>query len=81
VYRIEYYPMQLYTEHDDKKDAKDTEAATTSKDTKDDDQQRINRQMNKVALVTLWVEPTEHHIVQYRLDNVPLSFLPAGSVV
>jgi len=81
VYRIEYYPMQLYTEHDDRNDAKETETATNTKSTKDEDQEHINRQMNKVALVTLWVEPTEHQIVQYRLDNVALSFLPGRSVV
>jgi hypothetical protein len=42
---------------------------------------RINRQMNKTALVTLWIEPTSHQIVQYRFENLPLDFLPGRSVV
>jgi len=33
--------------------------------------------MNKVALVTLWVEPTLHQIVKYNYDNVALEFFPA----
>jgi hypothetical protein len=37
--------------------------------------------MNKTALVTLWVEPNEHQIVQYRFENLPLDFLPARSMV
>ena len=33
--------------------------------------------MNKIALVTLWVEPNAHQIVRYTLDNVGFDFLPA----
>ena len=70
------------------KDTKDTKGTKGTKDTKDrkgrgpgDEDEHIEYQMNKMALVTLWVEPTEHQIVQYRLDNVALSFLPARSFV
>jgi hypothetical protein len=79
VYRIEYYPTALYSEHDNATDTKDTK--DTAPASGQDDDARINRQLNKLALVTLWVEPTEHQIVKYRLDNVPLSFLPARSLV
>jgi outer membrane protein assembly factor BamA len=41
-------------------------------------EQRIERQMNKTALVTLWVDPVEHQIVKYTFDNVWIDFLPAG---
>ena len=37
--------------------------------------------MNKTALVTLWIEPSSHQIVQFRFENLPLEFLPARSVV
>jgi hypothetical protein len=37
--------------------------------------------MNKVALVTLWVEPKAHQIVKYTFDNVGFDFLPAGWLV
>ena len=36
--------------------------------------------MNKVSLVTLWIEPTAHQMVQYTFNNVDLDFLrPHGS--
>ena len=44
-------------------------------------EQRIERQMNKTALVTLWVDPAEHQIVKYTFDNVWMDFLPAGWLV
>ncbi len=37
--------------------------------------------MNKTALVTLWVDPTNHQIVKYTFDNVWLDFLPAAWLV
>src|SRR5438270_344104 len=38
--------------------------------------QEFRRLMNKVALVTLWVEPNAHQIVKYTFNNVALDFLP-----
>jgi hypothetical protein len=89
VLRIEYYPRRLYDDdgpgHDGEgKKEKESEAkeGKRGKDGKGEDiDQRINRQMNKTALVTLWVEPNEHQIVQYRFENLPLDFLPARSMV
>lgn len=43
--------------------------------------QKIERNLNKVALVTLWVEPTEHQIVKYTFDNIDFGFLPARWLV
>ncbi len=37
--------------------------------------------MNKVSLVTLWVDPAEHQILQYEFRNIDLDFLPARSIV
>jgi hypothetical protein len=34
--------------------------------------------MNKVSLVTIWVEPKSCQIVKYTFDNVNLEFLPAA---
>jgi hypothetical protein len=84
VLRIEYYPTRLYEEDKgNAKDTKDAKSAKSAKGAKDEDavEDRITRQLNKVALVTLWVEPGEHQIVQYRFDNVALSFLPGRSLV
>ena len=41
----------------------------------------FQRLMNKVALVTLWVEPKAHQIVKYTFDNVGFDFLPAQWLV
>ena len=46
-----------------------------------DTEERIERQMNKTSLVTLWVDPAEHQIVKYTFDNVWMDFLPAGWLV
>ena len=88
VLRIEYYPSRLYNDdHDDHEgapaDAKAPPDAKPPADAKppSDEDARIERQMNKVALVTLWVEPDEHQIVQYRLDNMPMAFLPGKSLI
>jgi len=74
VLKIEYYPAQLFTDdHDDQQPAKpDAERKT---------EQRLERQFNKVALVTLWVEPDAHQIVKYVFENIGMDFLPGRSMV
>ena len=37
--------------------------------------------MNKVSLVTLWIDPNEHQILQYTFDNIDMDFLPGRSLV
>ncbi len=41
----------------------------------------VQRMMNKVALVTMWVEPYAHQIVKYTFDNIDFDFLPAQWLV
>ena len=41
----------------------------------------MQRMLNKVALVTLWVEPTAHQIIKYTFDNIGFDFLPAQWLV
>ena len=85
VLRIEYYPTNLFNDHDDektpreikKKPSKDERAEKKEQEFEQD----INRKMNKTALVTLWVDPVEHQIVKYTFDNVWLDFLPAAWLV
>lgn len=82
VLRIEYYPTNLFNDHDNEK----TPREIKQKPSKDDEKERqveedINRKMNKTALVTLWVDPAEHQIVKYTFDNVWLDFLPAAWLV
>ncbi len=37
----------------------------------------VERKMNKVSLVTLWIDQTEHQIVRYEFANIDMDFLPA----
>jgi len=34
-----------------------------------------------VSLVTLWIDPGEHQILQYTFDNIGMDFLPGRSLV
>jgi hypothetical protein len=71
VLKIEYYPARLYS--DDGKRPVDDEDRQTD--------ERLNRQFNKVALVTIWVEPGSHQIVRYVFENIGMDFLPGRSFV
>jgi len=70
VLRIEYYPAKLFGGSDRRK----TKATTTERDRAYDAE--FQRMMNKVALVTLWVEPKAQQIVKYTFNNLPFDFLP-----
>ncbi len=41
----------------------------------------MQRLMNKVSRVTIWVEPNQKQIVKYTFENVSLDFLPASWLV
>jgi len=71
VLKIEYYPAKLFTD-DEKKDEPNEDHKT---------EQRLEHQFNKVALVTLWVEPEAHQIVKYVFENIGMNFLPGRSVI
>jgi len=83
VLRIEYYPTNLFNDEDDEKTPHEMKGKKKSKDQEKEDkfERDINRKMNKTALVTLWVDPSEHQIVKYTFDNVWMDFLPAAWLV
>ena len=67
--KIEYYPARLFGGSDRRR----------KNDTSDQDRAydaEFQRLMNKVALVTLWVEPKAQQIVKYTFNNLPFDFLP-----
>ena len=41
----------------------------------------MERKFNKVAMVTLWVDPAEYQIVKYTFDNMDFGFLPGRWIV
>jgi hypothetical protein len=68
--KIEYYPSKLFTEGRTRPDRRVRER-----------EEDVERKMNKVSLVTLWIDPKEHQILQYTFDNVGLDFLPGRSLI
>jgi hypothetical protein len=70
VLRIEYYPEQLFREGRSRPNRRVRE--------RDD---RVEEKMNKVALITLWIEPAAHQILQYEFRNIGFDFLPGRSIV
>jgi hypothetical protein len=70
VLRIEYYPSKLFTE-----------GRTRPNRRARDRDEEIEEKMNKVSLVTLWIDPVEHQILQYTFDNIDMDFLPGRSIV
>ena len=65
VVRIEYYPEQMFSADEDEDDAGADASA------------EIERDLDKTALVTLWIDPAAHQIVRYTFENLGLEFLPA----
>jgi hypothetical protein len=70
VLKIEYYPSKLFTEG----------RTRPNRRVRDRDAE-IEEKMNKVSLVTLWIDPSEHQILQYTFDNIDMDFLPGRSIV
>lgn len=93
VLRVEYYPDKaMFSDDDDdaanltpeqrkRREERRREREERIKKNPNDIDARIERQMNKVARATLWVEPTERQIVQYQLHNMDMDFLPGRSMV
>ena len=75
VLRIEYYPARLFSHE---QETQQKRAAEGRVDRREDVEAAMERLMNKVALVTLWVAPASRQIVKYTFDNVNFDFLPAS---
>jgi len=75
VLRIEYYPARMFGGTDRRRGRAEASAEDKARDA------QFQRLMNKVALVTLWIEPNAHQIVKYTFDNVGFDFLPAQWLV
>lgn len=69
--KIEYYPQDgMFKDGRSKPDRKVRE--------KDD---LIEEKMNKASMVTLWVDPATHQILQYTFDDMDWDFFPGRSLV
>ncbi len=70
VLRIEYYPTRLFEDG----------RTRPNKELRNADE-KIGARMNKASLVTLWIDPAEHQIVEYAFENIDMDFLPGRSIV
>ena len=69
--KIEYYPESgLFKEGRTRPD----------KHVREKDAQ-VEAKMNKVSMVTLWVDPKSYQILQYTFDNIDMDFLPGRALV
>jgi hypothetical protein len=75
VLRVEYYPTRMFGGTDRRRHGPEPSADDKARDA------QFQKLMNKVALVTLWVEPKAHQIVKYTFDNVGFDFLPVQWLV
>jgi hypothetical protein len=76
VLKVEYYPTKLYGD-DNRRRRRDSNESARERQQEAD----LRRLMNKVALITLWIEPASHQIVKYTFDNIDFDFLPGAWLV
>lgn len=82
VLRIEYYPARLFSHEQDKelrqRQGRGERGGAAPGNRSQEVEATFERMMNKVALVTIWVEPKSFQIVKYTFDNVNFDFLPVA---
>jgi hypothetical protein len=78
VLRVEYYPTRLYERASSGRRGRQNDDPESKASHQEAELRRV---MNKVALVTLWIEPASHQIVKYTFDNVDFDFLPGQWIV
>lgn len=81
VLRIEYYPTKLFSDDPATRAEARASQASGAKSRDEAYGQEVQRLMNKVSRVTIWVEPNQKQIVRYAFENVDLEFLPASWLV
>ncbi len=83
VLKIEYYPKTLFNDAKTKeRRCDDKDKAQQSRCEKSEDfEADIERKLNKVSLVTLWVDAAERQILRYEFRFQDMDFLPGRSIV
>ena len=76
VLRIEYYPEQLFRSRRPAGRGDNRNRPGPPGGLSPEEEARVVEQMNKVSLVTLWVEPTARQILRYEFGNIDADFLP-----
>jgi hypothetical protein len=89
VLKIEYYPHQYFRDPPEKRKARqereqakqDAKGSAKKQDHELETDDKIEKKMDKVSMITLWIEPADHQILQYEFTNIDFDFLPARSIL
>ena len=73
--KVEYYPKMLFSKEQNSRAGR-REIGQKRKD--DNYDAALEQMLNKVSMVTLWIEPSAFQIVKYNFENVNLDFLPGA---
>jgi hypothetical protein len=76
VLKIEYYPKRFFQDERKRDDAKNVKS-----DKERRTEEKIDRKMDKVSMITMWIEPKDHQILQYEFSNIDFDFLPGRALV
>ena len=76
--RIEYYPASLFSREQARRQRR---RQAGNPDPSRARQAEMERMLNKVSRVTLWIDRSSHQIVKYIFDNIAFDFLPARWLV
>jgi hypothetical protein len=60
---------------------RETPKRSAKRDKGDDLENEIEAALNKVTMVTMWIDPQEYQIVRFAFDNVDWGFLPGRAIV
>lgn len=88
VLKIEYYPKRYFQDPPEQRarrrerERARQEAKGQKANDKDSDlDDRIEAKMDKVSMITMWIEPKDHQILQYEFSNIDFDFLPGRALV
>ncbi len=65
----------------EKPPGKEKPKTPATRDKGDDLEDEIEAALNKVTMVTMWIDPEEHQIVRFAFDNADWGFLPGRAIV
>jgi len=79
VLKVEYYPKRLFDDNAGKPPCSERSGGKCDKG--EELERDIELKMNKVSLVTLWVDPAERQILKFEFRFPDLDFLPGRSLI
>ena len=84
VLKIEYYPKRLFRDdspNPNKAPCEERPKSAKPCNKEEEFERDIELKMNKVSLVTLWVDPAEKQILKYEFRFQDLDFLPGRTII